>query len=71
MSSPSSVGVKSDMVEMLSVGEETAVFGILANLSEGYSTSCKMEGGTIPRKMTSVAVGFLVSSSSLRCNHAA
>ena len=43
MSLPNSVGVKSDAVEMLSVGEETVVDGILM-ISGGYSESCEMEG---------------------------
>ena len=51
MSSPNSVGVKLDVVEMLSVGEETAVARMSAKVSEGYSTSYEMAGDTMPRKV--------------------
>lgn len=50
MSSSSSVGVKSDMVEMLSAGDETAVVGILTKVSEEEPKSSKMEGGLVPCK---------------------
>ena len=43
ISSPNSVGVRSDTVEVLNVGEETTVGGISTKVSEGYSKSCNIE----------------------------
>ena len=51
MSSPDSVGVKLEVVEMLSVGEEIAVAKMSAKVSEGYSTSYEMTGDRMPRKV--------------------
>jgi len=55
VSSPSSVGAKSDMVEMLNVGEESAVAGIFTKVpEEDHASPCKMEEG-IP--LSTPAVG--------------
>jgi len=50
VSSSNSVGVKSDMVEMLNVGEEGAGIRSLKGASDGGSASRKTEGYPILRR---------------------
>ena len=51
MSSSSSVGVKSDKIEMLNVGEDGVPVGTLTKVSGKDSTSYRVEGGSTACEM--------------------